>query len=365
MTQSARDHHPRPGQQEPPLRPSPRLASTLLCAAACVTSAQAHGQPTSPQPTAACANLPHSDHPGTVLSNGALEAVLFLPDTASGYYRGSRFDWAGVIPCVSYKGHTFFGEWFPHYDPLLNDAITGPVEEFRAPASELGFNDPANQGLFLKIGVGVLRKIDDKGDTPYKFGAAYPIVDGGQRTIHTSKRSITFTQILHTTFGYAYRYKKTIVLDKHGAVLSLQHKLKNLGTKPIETDVYDHDFFILDQRPTGPGMIVHLGFPPTPDKPFPTTATITGNDIVFNETPGPRNSPQGYLTGYTGHPGEYSITVEDKTTHIAVEQTSTSPLSKFYFWSTPKTICPEAYIHINVPPGKTQSWTIQYRFKAG
>ena len=315
-----------------------------------------------PAPAArTCDTLPHADHPKATLANGALSAVLFLPDAQQGFYRGSRFDWAGVIGCVAYRGHTFFGEWFPHYDPLLNDSITGPVEEFRAPSSELGYDDPANDGHFLKIGVGVLRRIDS---SPYSFGAAYPIVDAGQRTTHLSKRSTTFTQLLKTNFGYAYRYQKIVALSRHGAELSLRHTLKNLGTRTIDTDVYDHDFFMLDDQPTGPGMVVRLGFPPTPDKPFASTATITGNEIVFNEALSRGKSPQGYLTGYTGKPGEYDIFVEDRNTHIGVEQTSTSPLSKFYFWSTPKTICPEAYLHIHVLPGKTQTWEIKYRFKA-
>ena len=310
-----------------------------------------------------CDTLPHPDHPTARLTNGPLSAAVYLPDPQTGFYRGSRFDWAGIIPCVSLHGHTFFGEWFPTYDPLANDAVTGPAEEFRAPTSELAYDDPAANGRFLKIGVGVLKKIDE---APYTFGGAYPLLDQGTRTIHTTGRSITFTQILRTDFGYAYRYEKTVTLSKHqakhGAILTLTHKLKNLGPKPIETNVYDHDFFMLDNQPTGPGMVVHLAFPPTPDKPFPATATIQGNDIVFNETPIQRNSPQGYLTGYTGKPGEYAITLEDRNTHLAIEQTSPSPIAKFYFWSTPKTICPEAYIHIAIPPGKTQTWTIHYRF---
>ena len=315
-----------------------------------------------PAPAArTCDTLPHAGHPKATLANGALSAVLFLPDAQQGFYRGSRFDWAGVIGCVAYRGHTFFGEWFPRYDPLLNDSITGPVEEFRAPASELGYDDPSNDGRFLKIGVGVLHKL---GASPYSFGAPYPIVNAGQRTTHISRRSATFTQTLKTEIGYGYRYQKTVALSRHGAVLTLKHTLRNLGTKTIDTDVYDHDFFMLDDKPTGPGMVVHLGFTPTPDKPLPSTATITGNDIIFNEAPTRGNSPQGYLTGYTGKPGEYNIVLEDRNTHIGVEQTSTSPLSKFYFWSTPKTICPEAYLHIHVPPGKKQTWEIRYRFQA-
>ncbi len=324
-------------------------------------SAQALPAASAAPTTRSCDTLPHPDHPRMRLGNGALSAVIFLPDAQQGYYRGSRFDWAGVIGCVAYRGHTFFGEWFPRYDPLLNDSITGPVEEFRAPTSELAYDDPSAKGRFLKIGVGVLQKLDS---SPYSFGAAYPIVDAGQRTTHLSKRSATFTQLLKTGFGYGYRYQKTVTLSRHGAELTLKHTLKNLGTQTIDTDVYDHDFFMLDEQPTGPGMVVRLGFPPTPEKPFPSTATITGNEIVFNEAPARGKSPQGYLTGYTGKAGEYDISVEDRNTHMGVEQTSTSPLSKFYFWSTPKTICPEAYIHIHVLPGQTQTWEIRYRFKA-
>src|ERR1700685_2413160 len=80
--------------------------------------------------TSPCANLPHSDHPKITLSNGKMEAVIFLPDKDNGYYRATRFDWSGIVACVAVNGHKFFGEWTP-YDPLKNDSLTGPVEEFR------------------------------------------------------------------------------------------------------------------------------------------------------------------------------------------------------------------------------------------
>ena len=46
-----------------------------------------------PSGTGVCADLPHSDHPKAVLSNGKLQAVVFLPDEKTGYYRSTRFDW--------------------------------------------------------------------------------------------------------------------------------------------------------------------------------------------------------------------------------------------------------------------------------
>src|SRR5205814_8023757 len=136
-----------------------------------------------------------------LLSNGTLDALVFLPDTANGYYRSSRFDWSGVVGCVSLNGHRFFGEWFQRYDPMINDAITGPVEEFRSD-QEPGYAEAKPGETFLKLGVGVLRKVDDN---PYKFGTVYPIVDPGKWSVHVKKDSITFTQVLKNgPLGCAY-----------------------------------------------------------------------------------------------------------------------------------------------------------------
>jgi hypothetical protein len=60
-----------------------------------------------------------------------VDAVVFLPDAENGYYKASRFDWSGQVPCLTYKGHSYFGEWFAKYDPMIHDAITGPVEDWR------------------------------------------------------------------------------------------------------------------------------------------------------------------------------------------------------------------------------------------
>jgi hypothetical protein len=311
-----------------------------------------------------CENIPHADHPKARLSNGELDAVVFLPDPTNGYYRSTRFDWSGVIPCLSYKGHTFWGEWFHKYDPLVNDSITGPVEEFRSEDGGLGYAAAKPGELFVKVGVGTLRKIDD---TPYKFFTAYPLVDTGKWTIHAGKRSISFQQTLRSPIGYAYIYTKTVELDKHGSVLSLEHTLKNIGSKPIETNVYDHDFFMLDAQPTGPEMTVRFRFTPTispsPDNSFdPSMAKIDGNEIKYLKELEPHETVAAYIAGYSDKASDYDITVENSNTGAGVEQTSDSPIVRFYLWSIRSTVSPEAYLHLNVPPGKSESWKIHYRF---
>ncbi len=312
-----------------------------------------------------CASSIASDFPKAVLSNGPVQAVVYLPDAQRGYYRSTRFDWSGVVPCLTYKGHTYFGVWFNRYDPLLNDSITGPVEEFRSSdgLSSINYAEAKPGELFIKPGVGVLRKVDD---SPYKFNFAYPIVDGGKWTVHAKRTQVTFTHRLQSPLGIAYVYDKILKLDKNQPVLILEHHLKNTGTKPIDTEVYDHDFFMLDGAPTGPGMAVHFAFEPQAKRPLEPHARIDGKDIVYLQElgSGPGQAASSYLTGFSSSPTDYDLSVENRNTGVGIEQTSDSPISQLNFWSIRTTICPEAYIHVNVQPGETKGWTIRYRFFA-
>lgn len=340
------------------------LAAFAMVALAFAPKTWAKERPGATAPaTSPCADIPHADHPKAFLSNGVLDAQVFLPDAKDGYYRASRFDWAGVVPCVAYKGHIFFGEWFPRYDPLIMDAITGPVEEFSVAGGGggIGYSEAKVGDPFVKIGVGVLRKISDE---PYRFAGAYPLVDGGKRTVKIKPRAIVFTQRLKGPNGIAYLYTKTLSLDAHGAVLSLEHSLKNIGTATIDTEVYDHDFYMIDKHPTGPGMVVHFPFEVQATKPLGVNATIEGHDLVYLNELKPHETVMSYLTGYSDKVSDYDITIENRETKAGVEQTSNTPISKINFWSIRTTICPEAYVHLVIPPGKTGHYTIHYRFFA-
>jgi hypothetical protein len=325
-----------------------------------------------------CAEVPHGGHPKALLTNGKLNALVFLPDARNGYYRSTRFDWSGVVGCVSLNGHKFFGEWFAQYDPLKNDSITGPVEEFRiddGPMGQsaqrpgelsvrpgaIGYQEAKPGETFLKPGVGVLRKMDD---SPYQFGGAYPIVDTGTWTVKVRKRSIRFRQVLRGPGGYAYVYEKMLTLNENEPVMTLQHSLKNTGKKAIETYVYDHDFFVLDGKPTGPGMVVHFKFEPKPQGEIGAAAKIEGKDLVYVDALAPGKGVAGYLTGYSDDVRDYDFTVEDTRAKVGVQQTSDRSLARLYFWSTQTTICPEGYIKLSVAPGETTRWTLRYRFFA-
>src|SRR5437763_12001678 len=102
-----------------------------------------------------------ADSPQAEISNGLVKGKLYLPDPQQGYYRATRFDWAGVVASLEYKGHNFFGLWFEKYDPKIHDAITGPVEEFLTDGKGLGYDEVKAGESFVKIGVGAIRKPDE------------------------------------------------------------------------------------------------------------------------------------------------------------------------------------------------------------
>jgi hypothetical protein len=308
-----------------------------------------------------CSSAAAGSYPKATISNGPVSAVLYLPDATKGYYRASRFDWSGVIPCLAYKDHTYFGKWFSKYDPMIADAIEGPVEEFRSEDGALDYGKAKPGDLFVKIGVGVLRKDQD---SPYKFMRTYPLVDGGKWTVKTGRREVTFRQQLHSPIGYAYDYEKTVVLDPKEPILTLRHSLKNTGTKPIDTSVYDHDFFMLDGAPSGPDMNVKFAFTPVAEKSMEPLAAIEGKQIVYKQELQTGQYVESYLTGFSNQPSDYDITVENTKTGVGVEQTGDNPMSLFNFWSPRTTICPEAYHHFTIAPGETAHWEIHYRFYA-
>ena len=70
------------------------------------------------------------DPPHVVLKNDTVTLTVLLPDTTKGYYRGSRFDWHGIVSKVEYAGHTLFNEWKTPHDPNGHDDVGGTAEEF-------------------------------------------------------------------------------------------------------------------------------------------------------------------------------------------------------------------------------------------
>ncbi|HMH21074.1 MAG TPA: hypothetical protein VK563_04835 [Puia sp.] len=294
--------------------------------------------------------------PEAEISNGIIHARLYLPDAKDGYYRGSRFDWSGVMPELSVGGHTWGGQWFEKYSPTLHDAIMGPVESF----SPLGYEEAAAGGHFVGIGIGVLTRKDGSRYSPFRY---YEVADPGKWKIKQNKDVISFHHTLTDT-TYAYEYEKTIRLVKGKAVMVLEHSLKNTGSRTIETDVYDHNLFVADKQPTGPGFLMKFPFGLTTEEArgVGEMAEIRGDSIVFKRELAGKESVYAVLHGYGNEAKDYDIRLENYVTGAAVRITCDQPLSKMVFWGCATTLCPEPYIRMKVNPGEEFSWKISYEF---
>lgn len=300
-----------------------------------------------------------ADFPEAQITNGPIKAKILLPDAQTGYYRGTRFDWAGNIESLEYKGHNYFGKWFEKYDPKIHDAIMGPVEEFRTGDSALGYDQAKPGGTFVKIGVGVLRKPDEPA---YKFATPYEIVNGGTWTSKSSANEVQFKHVLTDASGYAYVYQKTVRLVKGKPQMIIEHRLKNTGKLPIETSVYDHNFFVIDGQPSGPDFAVTFPFAVQTVADVAKTAVAKGNELTYVRELPTGESVFTELKGYGATSKDYDIRVENTREKVGAHITGDQPLSKLVFWSIRTTVCPEAYVSMKIEPGKTSEWKMTYEF---
>ena len=295
--------------------------------------------------------------PQAELSNSSVRATIYLPDAQSGYYRGTRFDWSGVVASLKWNGHEYFGQWFERYDPKIHDAITGPVEEFLTGESGLGYVEAKPGESFVRIGVGAVRKPDEPA---YRRFETYEIVDPGKWTVDKSSDKIEFVHELGDTAGYTYVYRKTLRLGKDSLVL--EHRLENTGKKRIATSVYNHNFFTMDRQPTGPDLVVRFPFVPRAARPLNDLAAIRGNDANFLREFVKGQTVFTEVEGFGATAKDYDFRIENRKTGAGVRITGDRRLQKVYFWSAHLTTCPEPYIDVSVEPGKESTWRITYQF---
>jgi hypothetical protein len=305
------------------------------------------------------------------LSNGTTKVVFHLPDPQKGFYRGTRFDWAGVIAELQSQGHTYFDQWFSRVDRSVHDFVwdgsdlvvgpctgaTGPVEEFSA----LGYDEAKAGGTFVKIGVGVLRKSEA---AKYDSLHLYDMVDPGKWHIKKGKHSIEFIQDVHdASSGYGYDYEKTVELAPDKPVLTIKHQLTNRGARPILTEIYDHNFLSIDRQPPGPDIAIRLPFQIVPVlAPEKDLADFRGNQVVYLKTLTGEDRVYAIMRGFGESPADYNIRIESAHLGAGLTIVGDEPLKRVAVWSIRAVFAVEPFIEISAEPGQTATWTYEYTF---
>jgi len=322
----------------------------------------------------AAALLPAAEYPQAEIDNGQLRVKLYLPDAKNGYYRGTRYDWSGVISSLVYRGHEFYGPSFSRVDPKTSDfafegsevlanpcsAMTGPAEEFQTNMRALGWDEAKPGGTFIKIGTGVLRKDNEN----YDHNKLYEIVDPGKWTIKKSKDSVEFLHVLSDpSTGYGYSYRKVVRLAKGKPEMVLEHSLKNTGRRPIESTVYNHNFLVLDKLPPGPDFLIQVPFQiQTKRPPNKELAEVRGNQIVYLKTLEGSESVSVNAEGFSSDPKDHEFRIENKKAGVGMRITGDRPLVRAGLWSIRTILAMEPFVAISIAPGSEFTWKNMYEY---
>lgn len=288
------------------------------------------------------------------LKKEGLEICLAEPGT---YYKGVRFDSAGVFRTITKDGYVFADRWFASYDPYKNDAVCGCSEEF---VNE-DIDKTAVGDKFCKIGAGLLVRPDDQ---PYSIFRYYECPDGGKWSYcKTDDCSVCFC---HELEGW-YKYEKSIVLTS-GRSFEIRHKLQWDADVPYHGFCYNHNFFTFAGKNVDKGRKITFPFKPAGNwREAYDSVELTDNGIRFFSPVVPPSVFMGNLHNSQGStPFEFSIEEGDHKVDVVGKVASDAGVAfvdHMVFWANPDVACVEPYLPINLKRGDRFEWTIEYTLK--
>jgi hypothetical protein len=143
----------------------------------------------------------------------------------------------------------------------------------------------------------------------------------------------------------------------------LEHSLRNTGTKPIRTTVYNHNFFVLDNE--GPSRDLTITAPFQIESPRPPTTGLLearGNQLVYLKTLTGTDRATATIRGFGATAKDYDLRVENKELGAGYHVVGDRPLSNIAVWSIRTVNAVEPYISMSIEPGQNYTWTLHYDY---
>ena len=313
-------------------------------------------------------------YPETRLENRVLRVAVLTPDLVRPFVGGVRFDRAGVVRRVMYRGHVFFDrilrpEVRPGDPAHFESGAIGTAGEFGTTAPT-GFADAKPGETFVKIGVGELRRTDTD---EYGFYKTYSLVAAGTwKTAFAQRDGKTFrvvqTHELHAGRGYAYRYETVIELPRADApLLRITRRLQNTGQKTIQTDHYTHHFAGMDTAPIGADYVLRFPFRAAASVPFDPEAVdfaVREGETVVAPRAVLTKAIYGELAGYPAKPSAHAVVVANRASKTTLHISGDRAPCAIHVWGTDRVLCPELFVPVRVVAGQETRWVTTYRFAA-
>ncbi len=281
------------------------------------------------------------------ISGNRLEIEIAYPGTS---YTGSRFDWTGFITKVVLDGkHTFCAPESPI--PGEGSGGFGFCNEFGI-HTPVGYDEVKPGEKFHKLGTGLLTRPDE---SDYFFFDKYEVTPYPV-TIEADSDHVRFELEPVNCNGYAVQMIKEVSVAENAMII--KYSLKNVGSKPIQTEEYCHNFISIDNNPTGPEYVLKFPYSAESNE-TPDVLNVSGNEISWNKQP----ENDFYIVPGGFKPVEnHTWELLHKPSGVGVREISNFPIQKVAVWGKGHVISPEVFVAINIAPGQTQSWERVYEF---
>lgn len=265
------------------------------------------------------------------------------------------------MPDLRVGKHSYFTTWANVISPETNRAA-GPADEFDTqeitPAGPPGYENAKPGELFLKIGVGWLRKPSNE---PYVNYQPYEIADSGKWLVTQDTESVVFNHELPFKNGLGYAYEKRMRIRGAERTLVVSQTLKNIGSQTLRTVNYCHNFISIDGAPSRTEYSYFFSSPIMAPSPLPDGDSFENGRFGFRGTIGDRVLP--FKVGKL-EKGTLAVRIENSGSGASVEVKCPSHPEKFQMYATGSIICPEFFVRIELAPQEEATWEWSYTFSS-
>jgi hypothetical protein len=286
------------------------------------------------------------------IRSNRLNVEIAAPGTV---YNRTRFDWTGFVTQVTLDGnHTFCVP--EDYDPNMGTGGIGLCNEFGIEKC-IGYEDAKPGESFPKLGIGLLSRPDDG---PYNFFKPHTISHQFPIRMEMAENQVRFTVDPVEWRGYAACETKTLSVAEN--CLEIVYQLENVGSQPINTHEYCHNFVGIDNQPVGSDY--HLSFPfsvklETINEQLQDVLLIEGQNIGWKATPQKAFycRPVGFFK--TNQP-QWELKLA--SSEVGMREFDDFAPSRIALWGTTHVVSAEIFIDIDLQPGQSQTWTRRFEF---
>lgn len=281
-----------------------------------------------------------------VLENEVFRMEICNPNDKSDKHLHTRFSHCGYICQITDKrnGKELLGRAVQEFHPFHGE---GFPDEFEMP---LLYDEAAVGGGFIKIGVGIEKKLSDSAYTNWD---EHPIIKGAVTEVEQNGNTVTFIQ--KAEYGLiGYEYTKTISLSETG--YSIKHCLNNTGYTTWDTLWYSHEFLPVKDIGDKISLLINMG-----GKLRVKSPNLTEKDgeveIVIKDMSSEGDCFQWDMENSNSN---FQMLVSESGTPILVAEGDYS-YQELQVYVNDKIISVEPKLKIRLEPGEQKGWSTKYK----